>query len=169
MTDLIASRIRAIPDFPRPGILFRDLTPLLADGQAFAATTDALARIAGDFHLIAGIEARGFVFGAALAQKLGKGLILLRKPGKLPGETIGFDYGLEYGRDRLELHRHDLPRRARVLLVDDVLATGGTAHAAVSLLTEAGGTVTRAIFVIELADLGGAARLGVPHDALIRY
>jgi adenine phosphoribosyltransferase len=169
VTALIESRIRAIPDFPRPGILFRDLTPLLADGQAFAATTDALACIAGDFHLIAGVEARGFVFGAALAQKLGKGLILLRKPGKLPGETIGFDYGLEYGRDRLELHRHDLPRGAHVLLVDDVLATGGTAHAAVRLLTEAGARVTRAIFVIELADLGGGARLGVPHESLIRY
>ena len=169
MTALIESRIRAIPDFPKPGILFRDLTPLLADGQAFAATTDALARIAGDFHLIAGVEARGFVFGAALAQKMGKGLILIRKPGKLPGETVGLDYGLEYGRDRLELHRHDLPRGARVLLVDDVLATGGTAEAAVQLLTTAGATVTRAIFVIELADLAGGARLGVPHESLIRY
>ncbi len=169
MTALIASRIRAIPDFPKPGILFRDLTPLLADAAAFAAATDALAGIAGDFDLIAGVEARGFVFGAALAQKLTKGLLLIRKPGKLPGETIGFDYGLEYGEDRLELHRHDLPAGAKVLLVDDVLATGGTAHAAVRLLTEAGGRVTRAIFVIELADLGGASRLGVPHASLIRF
>ncbi|MFQ3665688.1 MAG: adenine phosphoribosyltransferase [Sphingomonadaceae bacterium] len=169
MTAFIESRIRAIPDFPKPGILFRDLTPLLADGQAFAATTDALARIAGDFHLIAGVEARGFVFGAALAHKLGRGLVLLRKPGKLPAETIGFDYGLEYGKDRLELHRHDLPAGARVLLVDDVLATGGTAEAAVRLLQAAGATVTRAIFVIELVDLNGGARLGVPYESLIRY
>jgi adenine phosphoribosyltransferase len=169
MTSLIESRIRTIPDFPKPGILFRDLTPLLADGQAFSATIDALARIAGDHHLIAGIEARGFVFGAALAQKTGRGLVLLRKPGKLPGKTIGFDYGLEYGRDRLELHRDDLPRGARVLLVDDVLATGGTAHAAARLLEQAGATVTRAIFVIELTGLDGAARLGVPHESLIRY
>ncbi|WP_448582802.1 adenine phosphoribosyltransferase, partial [Thermaurantiacus sp.] len=122
-----------------------------------------------DFHLVAGIEARGFVFGAALAHKTGRGLFLLRKPGKLPGRTIGFDYGLEYGRDRLELHRHDLPQGAHVLLVDDVLATGGTAHAAVRLLAEAGAHVTRAIFVVELADLGGAARLGVPHASLVRY
>lgn len=169
MTALIESRIRAIADFPKPGILFRDLTPLLADGQAFAATTDALARIAGDFHLIAGIEARGFVFGAALAQKLGKGLVLIRKPGKLPGETVGLDYGLEYGRDRLELHRHDLPRGASVLLVDDVLATGGTAQAAVQLLGAAGAQVAKAIFVIELADLAGGARLDVPYESLIRY
>mgnify|MGYP000439319369 CR=1 FL=1 len=114
-------------------------------------------------------EARGFVFGAALAQKLGKGLILIRKPGKLPGETIGFDYGLEYGRDRLELHRHDLPAGAKVLLVDDVLATGGTAEAAVGLIEAAGASVTRAIFVIELEALGGGARLTVPWQSLVRY
>jgi adenine phosphoribosyltransferase len=169
MTTLIASRIRAIPDFPKPGILFRDLTPLLADGPAFAATIDALAREAGDFHLIAGIEARGFVFGAALAQKLGRGLLLIRKPGKLPGETIGFDYGLEYGRDRLEIHRDDLPKGARVLLVDDVLATGGTSEAAVRLLHAAGGEVAKALFVVELEGLAGAARLGVPHASLVRF
>ncbi|WP_448586760.1 adenine phosphoribosyltransferase [Thermaurantiacus sp.] len=169
MNALIRSRIRTIPDFPKPGILFRDLTPLLADGQAFAATIDALARLADDFHLIAGIEARGFVFGAALAQKLGRGLLLLRKAGKLPGVTIGFDYGLEYGRDRLEVHRDDLPRGARILLVDDVLATGGTAEAAVRLLEAAGGEVTRALFVVELGDLGGGARLGVPYQSLVTF
>jgi len=169
MSALIERRIRAIPDFPKPGILFRDLTPLLADGEAFAASIEALAAIAGAHELIAGVEARGFVFGAALAQKLGKGLILIRKPGKLPGETIGFDYGLEYGRDRLELHRHDLPAGAKVLLVDDVLATGGTAEAAVGLIEAAGASVTRAIFVIELEALGGGARLTVPWQSLVRY
>jgi adenine phosphoribosyltransferase len=169
MTALIESRIRAIPDFPQPGILFRDLTPVLADGAAFAAAIDALARIAGDCHLIAGIEARGFVFGAALAHRTGRGMLLLRKPGKLPGETVGIDYGLEYGRDRLELHRDDVPRGASVLLVDDVLATGGTAQAAARLIAAAGARVSKAIFLVELADLGGGARLDVPYESVIRY
>ncbi|MCS6986804.1 MAG: adenine phosphoribosyltransferase [Sphingomonadaceae bacterium] len=166
--ELIRARIRDIPDFPKPGILFRDLTPLLADGEAFHLATEALAAQAGEFDLIAGIEARGFVFGAAVAHRTRRGLILIRKPGKLPAETIGFDYGLEYGRDRLELHRHDLPAGARVLLVDDVLATGGTAEAAIRLVTSAGAKVTRALFVVELADLGGASRLTVPHISLVR-
>lgn len=168
MNALISSRIRTIPDFPKPGILFRDLTPLLADGAALQQCVAALCAIAGEFDLIAGVEARGFVFGAALAQQTGKGLILIRKPGKLPGETIGFDYGLEYGRDRLELHRHDLPQGARVLLVDDVLATGGTAEAAARLLEAAGAIVTRAIFVIELEALRGGARLHIPYQSLLR-
>lgn len=168
--DEIARFIRTVPDFPNPGIQFRDLTPLIADGRAFAATTEALKARAGDFDLIAGIEARGFLFGAALAHATGKGLVIVRKPGKLPAETIGHDYALEYGTDRLELHADGVPPGARLLVVDDVLATGGTAEAAVHLIRKAGGTVGRALFVLELEGLGGAARLaaaGVEPVALI--
>jgi adenine phosphoribosyltransferase len=170
--DQIAPHIRAVPDFPRPGILFRDLTPLLANGPAFQATTAALAERAGDYDLIAGIEARGFLFGAALAQLTGHGLVIVRKPGKLPHATIGHSYDLEYGSDRLELHADAVPKGARVLLVDDVLATGGTARAAVSLIRKAGGEVARALFVLELEGLPGAERLradAVEPISLFRY
>jgi adenine phosphoribosyltransferase len=170
--DQIAARVRVVPDFPKPGIQFRDLTPLLADGAAFQATTAALAERAGDYDLIAGIEARGFLFGAALAQLTGNGLVIVRKPGKLPADTIGHDYALEYGQDRLELHADAVPAGARVLLIDDVLATGGTAEAAVQLLRKAGGQVTRALFVLELDGLPGAARLaaqGVEAASLLHY
>jgi adenine phosphoribosyltransferase len=159
MTD-IRAHIRAIPDFPQPGVTFRDLTPLLADGAAFRAAVDRLGEQAGAFDLIAGIEARGFLFGAALAHHSGRGLVIIRKPGKLPGRTIGHDYALEYGTDRLELHADAIPAGTRVLLVDDVLATGGTAAAAVHLVRKAGGEVARALFVVGLPVLGGAARLG---------
>jgi adenine phosphoribosyltransferase len=168
--EAIARHIRAVPDFPKPGIVFRDLTPLLADGPAFQATTAALAARAGAFDLIAGIEARGFLFGAALAQATGHGLVLIRKAGKLPHAIIGHDYALEYGRDRLEVHADAVPPGTRVLLVDDVLATGGTAEAAVLLLAKAGAEVVRAMFVIELDALGGRARLGaLPVESLVRY
>lgn len=170
--DEIAAHVRVVPDFPKPGILFRDLTPLLADGAAFRATTAALAARAGDFDLIAGIEARGFLFGAALAHATGRGLVIVRKPGKLPATTIGHDYALEYGTDRLELHADAVPAGARVLLVDDVLATGGTAEAAVSLVRKAGGTVARALFVMELEGLPGAERLraqGVEPVSLLTF
>ncbi|WP_199554879.1 adenine phosphoribosyltransferase [Sandaracinobacteroides hominis] len=170
--DELGGFVRAVPDFPKPGILFRDLTPLLADGAAFRAATRALADRAGDFDLIAGIEARGFLFGAALAQLTGKGLVIVRKPGKLPGATIAHDYALEYGTDRLELHADAVTAGARVLMVDDVLATGGTAEAAVTLVRKAGGAVARALFVLELEGLPGAARLqalGVEAVSLFRY
>ena len=172
MLDRIAAHVRVVPDFPKPGILFRDLTPLLADGPAFQATTAALAERAGAFDLIAGIEARGFLFGAALAQLTGAGLVIVRKPGKLPAATIGHDYALEYGTDRLELHADAVPAGARVLLMDDVLATGGTAEAAVTLLRKAGAEVARALFVMELDGLPGAARLkaqGVNPVSLLHY
>ncbi|WP_374390088.1 adenine phosphoribosyltransferase [Sandaracinobacter sp.] len=172
MLDRIAAHVRVVPDFPKPGILFRDLTPLLADGPAFQATTAALAERAGAFDLIAGIEARGFLFGAALAQLTGAGLVIVRKPGKLPAATIGHDYALEYGTDRLELHADAVPAGARVLLMDDVLATGGTAEAAVTLLRKAGAEVARALFVMELDGLPGAARLkaqGVDPVSLLHY
>jgi adenine phosphoribosyltransferase len=168
--DAIASRIRTIADFPKPGINFRDLTPLLADGPAFQATTAGLAAAAGPFDLIAGIEARGFLFAAALAQATGHGLVLIRKPGKLPAATIGHDYALEYGTDRLELHADSFAPGTRILLVDDVLATGGTAEAALRLIAKAGGRVPRALFVIALDGLGGMARIeaaGATSVALI--
>ena len=172
MTAAFAHLVRTVADFPRPGIRFRDLTPLLADGPGFRATTDALAALAGGFDLVAGIEARGFLFGAALAYKLEKGIAIVRKPGKLPHRTIAHDYALEYGTDRLELHEDAIPAGANVLLVDDVLATGGTAEAAVTLVRKAGGVVQRALFVMELEGLPGAARLrslGVEPAALLRY
>lgn len=168
----IKALVRAVPDFPKPGIIFRDLTPLLANGAAFQATTAALAERAGDYDLIAGVEARGFLFGAALAQLTGRGLVIVRKAGKLPGATIGHDYALEYGTDRLELHAGQVPDSARVLVVDDVLATGGTAQAAVSLLRKAGATVERAVFVLELDGLAGAEKLaaaGVQARSLMHY
>lgn len=168
----IAAHVRLVPDFPKPGIQFRDLTPLLADGRTFRATTEAMAERAGAFDLIAGVEARGFLFGAALAQLTGKGLVIVRKPGKLPGSIIGHDYALEYGTDRLELHEGQVPPSARVVLVDDVLATGGTAQAAVHLLRKAGATVERALFVLELDGLSGAERLkalGVSPQSLLHY
>ena len=172
MNAFIASHIRAVPDYPKPGILFRDLSPLLASADAFQATIAALAALAEPFDLIAGIEARGFLFGAALAQATRHGMIIVRKPGKLPGATIAHDYALEYGTDRLELHADAVPAGARVLLVDDVLATGGTAEAAVHLLRKAGATVSQALFVLELPALQGAARLaaqGVKPNALVRF
>ncbi|TPE62437.1 adenine phosphoribosyltransferase [Sandaracinobacter neustonicus] len=172
MLDTISAHIRVVPDFPKPGIQFRDLTPLLADGPAFQATTAALAERAGEFDMIAGVEARGFLFGAALAQLTGRGLVIVRKPGKLPAATIGHDYDLEYGTDRLELHADAFAPGTRVLLVDDVLATGGTAEAAVTLLRKAGGMVERAMFVMELDGLPGAARLramGVEPVSLLHY
>ena len=166
--------IRTVPDFPAPGILFRDVTTLLADGPGFAACVGHLAeraRAAGA-GLVAGIEARGFVFGAAIAAQLGIGFVPVRKPGKLPGVTLGRDYALEYGRDRLEIDPVAVARGQRVVLVDDLIATGGTALTAAELLREAGGVVDTALFVIDLPDLGGAARLraaGLSVDALIDF
>jgi len=157
------SLVRTIPDHPKPGIQFRDITTLIADPAGLASAVDALA----DPHLgaaegpqvVAGIEARGFLFGTALAVRLGLGFLPLRKPGKLPGETLGRDYHLEYGTDRIELHVGAIRPGQRVLLVDDLIATGGTAEAAVLLLREAGAEVVECAFVIDLPDLGGTTRL----------
>jgi len=169
----IAALIRTIPDFPKPGILFRDITTLLLDGPGLARTIARLAALhPGPIDLVAGIEARGFIFGAAVAHALGVGLVLIRKDGKLPGATIGVDYALEYGQDRIVMHEDALVPGARVLLVDDLIATGGTASAAVRLLRKAGGIVTGAAFVIDLPDLGGAERLradGVAVGALVAF
>jgi len=158
--DDLRALIRTIPDFPKPGIQFRDITTLLLDAKGFEAAVDRLGASLNETpDLIAGIDARGFVFAAALAHKLGRGLILIRKDGKLPGETIAEEYTLEYGTDRLAMHIDACAPGAKVLLVDDLIATGGTALAAVRLLRRAGASVTEAAFAIELVDLPGAGRL----------
>jgi adenine phosphoribosyltransferase len=159
--DELKSLVRTIPDFPKPGIQFRDITTLLIDGPGFAATVDALVELARPYQadLIAGIEARGFIFSGPVARALGAGLLPVRKPGKLPGPRIGIDYALEYGTDRLEIHEGACVPGHRVVLVDDLIATGGTALATVELLRRSGAEVPAALFVIDLPDLGGAALL----------
>lgn len=173
-TDSLTALVRTIPDFPKPGILFRDITTLLADGDGLRDLVDRMAAVARplDPDLIVGIEARGFILGAALALALGKGFVPVRKKGKLPGKTVGIDYCLEYGTDRLELHEGQVPVGARVLLVDDLIATGGTALAAAQLLREQGASVLMALFAIDLPDLGGMASLaadGVAAQAIIAF
>ncbi|MES2175947.1 MAG: adenine phosphoribosyltransferase [Pseudomonadota bacterium] len=173
-TDSLTALVRTIPDFPKPGILFRDITTLLADGDGLRDLVDRMAAVARplDPDLIVGIEARGFILGAALALALGKGFVPVRKKGKLPGKTVGIDYCLEYGADRLEMHEGQVPTGARVLLVDDLIATGGTALAAAQLLREQGASVLMALFAIDLPDLGGMASLmadGVAAQAIIAF
>jgi adenine phosphoribosyltransferase len=167
------SLIRAVPDFPQQGVVFRDVTPLLADAGAFARCIDALAEpwLGLGVQAVCGIESRGFIFGAALAQKLNAGFVPLRKPGKLPPPVVQVDYQLEYGSDRLEARADALKPGERTLLVDDVLATGGTLAAARALLDRLGGELVGAAVVIELAALQGRARWrdGVPLHALLRY
>ena len=171
--DDLRALIRTIPDFPKPGIQFRDITTLLLDARGFAAAVERLAPPSGARpDLVAGIDARGFVFAAALAQRLGTGLILIRKDGKLPGETIAEEYALEYGTDRLAMHVDACAAGAKVLLVDDLIATGGTALAAAKLLRRAGAEVLGASFVIDLPSLGGADRLreqGVSVHTLVAF
>ncbi|KLI64813.1 adenine phosphoribosyltransferase [Aurantiacibacter marinus] len=172
--DAIKARIRTVPDFPKKGIQFRDITTLLADGEALAMSVQELARLSrtGQFDSVAGIEARGFIFGTALAIQLGLGFIPLRKGGKLPVETIGEDYSLEYGIARLELDPSLIATGERVLLVDDLLATGGTAIAGANLLRRAGAVVDRALFVIDLPELGGAKALaahGLNAEAVVTF
>ena len=158
--DDLKALVRTIPDFPRPGIQFRDITTLLLDRDGLAGAVDALAAtIDGPVDLVAAIEARGFAIGGALAVKLGAGLLLVRKDGKLPGATIAEDYALEYGTDRLQMHVDACAPGARVLIVDDLIATGGTAMAAVRLVKQAGGRVVGARFLIDLPDLGGSGAL----------
>lgn len=164
--------IRDVPDFPRPGILFKDIAPLLADAAGLDLAVHALLapwRDAG-VGAIAGIESRGFILGAAMAVRLGVGFVPLRKPGKLPGEVIGVDYALEYGSDRLEMQADALPAGTAVLLVDDVLATGGTLAAASRLVARQGARLLGAAVLVELTALGGRARWpdGTPLEAVLR-
>jgi adenine phosphoribosyltransferase len=172
MQDL-ALLIRAVADFPRPGVMFRDVTPLLADAGGFARCIDALAEPwqGGSVQVVCGIEARGFIFGAALAQKLHAGFVPLRKPGKLPPPVETVDYQLEYGSDRLQAQSDALKPGERVLIVDDVSATGGTLAAARALVDQLGGELVGASVVIELAALQGRARWQGDHPlhSLMRY
>ena len=163
--------IRAIPDFPKPGILFRDITPLLLDAPAFRDTVEAIcAPYLNRVDVIVGIESRGFIVGSAVAYHLGTGLALVRKPGKLPAKTFEARYDLEYGSDGLQIHQDAFRHGSRVLIVDDLLATGGTAGATIELVKKSGGEVVACAFVILLADLGGRKRLA-PFEvhSLIQY
>jgi adenine phosphoribosyltransferase len=168
----LRSLIRDIPDFPAPGVLFRDITPLLHDPDALRQTNDALAELACEFSatVIAGIEARGFIFGVPVAERLGVPFVPVRKPGKLPAEAASVSYALEYGEDSLEMHRDPGVSGERVAIIDDLLATGGTAAACAELIDSCGGVVAGAAFVIELSELGGRAALGdYPIAALTTY
>ncbi len=173
-SEQLRATIRTVPDFPKPGIQFRDITTLLADPAALRTSVALLAehvRLSGA-TLVAGMEARGFIFGAAVAMEAGVGFVPIRKPGKLPIATIGVDYALEYGTDRLEVDPDAIAHDSRVALVDDLIATGGTALAAEELVRKAGGQVAAALFVIDLPELGGAARLreaGIAVETLLAF
>ena len=168
----LRGKIRDVPDFPRPGIVFKDIMPLLADADALHEAVDQLAAFAAPRRpdLVLGAEARGFILGGALAYRLGCGFVAARKPGKLPWRTVSEAYALEYGADTLELHDDTIVAGTRVLVHDDLLATGGTAQAKVSLVERLGGVVVGVAFLVELAFLGGRERLG-GYDvlSLIRY
>ena len=169
----LKSAIRDIPDFPRPGIIFKDITPILGNGQLFQRVIDQLAIEAQKVNpsKVVGIDARGFLFGGAVAYKLGLGCVLVRKKGKLPFRTVGSSYQLEYGDAEMEMHIDSIAEGERVVLVDDLLATGGTSGAAVNLIQKTGGVVGSALFVIELAFLNGREKLppNVPVYSMVRY
>lgn len=164
LSDLVASRLRDVPDFPRAGVVFKDITPLLGDGDAFGEVIRALAArhttALRPVEVVAGVEARGFIIGAALAHELGVGFVPVRKVGKLPGATVQQTYDLEYGSATIEVHADAVSDGQRVLLVDDVLATGGTAIAAWDLLTQCGADVVELATIVELAFLGGREAMG---------
>ncbi|MFJ2605178.1 adenine phosphoribosyltransferase [Streptomyces sp. NPDC091279] len=178
MTDiqeLLLSRIRDVQDYPQPGVMFKDITPLLADPAAFTALTDALAEIAEETRAtkVVGLEARGFILGAPVAVRAGLGFVPVRKAGKLPGATLGQRYDLEYGSAEIEVHAEDLSAEDRVLVIDDVLATGGTAEASLQLIRRAGAEVAGLAVLMELGFLGGRSRLeptleGAPLEALLQ-
>jgi len=169
----LAALIRNIPDYPKPGIMFRDVSSLLLDADGYRTTIDRLAALVDpDTTLVAGIEARGFIVASGIAYALGLGQLMLRKPGKLPGEKIGIDYTLEYGTDRIEMHVGHVRPDQKVLLVDDLIATGGTALAGVDLIRQGGGKVEQALFIVDLPDLGGAEKLrrqNIRVDTLIGF
>jgi adenine phosphoribosyltransferase len=170
----IKTTVRHIPDYPKKGILFHDITTLLADARAFRRAVDELVHpwAGSKIDKVAGIEARGFILGGAVAHQLSVGFIPLRKKGKLPHTVIGEDYDLEYGKDRIEIHIDALEKGERVLLIDDLIATGGTAFAGIKLLERAGANVVGCSFVIDLPELGGADKLraiGKPVAALVAF
>jgi adenine phosphoribosyltransferase len=170
----LADAIRTIPDYPKPGILFRDITTLLGDARAFRRTVDELVQpfVGRKIDKVAGIEARGFILGGAVAHQLSAGFVPIRKKGKLPHVTVGVEYALEYGVDTIEMHIDGVAPGETVLLVDDLIATGGTAVAAVQLLRQTGAEVVGAAFVIDLPDLGGADKLravGVSLSTLVAF
>jgi len=172
MTADIERLIRDVPDFPKPGILFKDITPLLADASGFERVVDLLGERVTPHKpdVLVGIESRGFIFGAALAMKLGLGLQIVRKPGKLPFTTNAVDYELEYGTDTVQIHTDAVEANKRYAVIDDLLATGGTARATCELITSMGGIVACCAFVIELAELPGRARLDAfACESLLSY
>ena len=174
LEETLRAAIRTIPDYPKPGVLFRDITTLLGNARAFRDAVDALARpFAGRaIDKIAGIEARGFILGGAVAHQLSAGFVPIRKKGKLPHETLRVAYSLEYGLDEMEVHRDGVAPGERVIIIDDLIATGGSAEAAIKLLRQIGADIVAACFVIDLPDLGGSRKLeslGVPVRTLIGF
>jgi adenine phosphoribosyltransferase len=168
----LRSLIRDVPDFPKPGIVFKDITTLTKDPEGLRASVDAIAEHYADagVDLVVGIEARGFVFGAAVAYKMGVGFVPARKPGKLPAQTVSAEYELEYGTDAIEIHRDAIAQGQRVLIVDDLLATGGTAAAAAELVSGLGGEIVAIAFLVDLAFLKGRDKLaGYEVFSLIEY
>lgn len=166
--DQVQRLIRDVPDFPKPGVLFKDITPVLSNPQAFQSMINHLAELVpANSTRLASIESRGFILGAAVAMKLNMGMVLIRKPGKLPFATLSHSYDLEYGKDTLQIHTDALSDKDRVCIVDDVLATGGTAAAAETLCLELGATVSGFAFLMELGFLNGRAKLRAPSRSLI--
>ncbi|MBI2521067.1 MAG: adenine phosphoribosyltransferase [Bdellovibrio sp.] len=170
----IRSKIRTIPNYPKPGIMFRDITTLLKDREGFAMAIDQLCARYNDKKLdvIAGIEARGFIIGAAMAVRMKLGFVPIRKKGKLPGPTVGVSYKLEYGEDHIEIHKDAIQRGERVLLVDDLIATGGTALGAAKLIRQIGGELVEACFIVDLPELKGGDKLreqGIPYFSLVDF
>lgn len=167
----LKDHIRGIPDFPKPGVLFYDISTLLRHADAWQVAMGRMAKMVRAYQpdLIAGIESRGFLLAAPLALKMGCGFIMLRKRGKLPGATIGYDYDLEYGSDRIEIQADAVERGQRVVIVDDLLATGGTMQAGIALLRQVGAVVPAAAAIIELNFLEGRKRLDIPFEALVSY
>jgi adenine phosphoribosyltransferase len=167
----LKDHIRAIPDFPKPGILFYDISTLLRDADAWQVAMGRMSKAVRAYQpdLVAGVESRGFLIAAPLALKLGCGFIMLRKRGKLPGATVALDYALEYGTDRIEIQADAVQQGQRVVVVDDLLATGGTMAAGIQLLRNVGAMVPAAAALIELSFLGGRARLDVPVESLVTY
>lgn len=167
----LKQHIRGIPDFPKPGILFYDISTLLRHPKAWQVAMDRMAELVRPYQptLLAGIESRGFLLAAPLALKLGCGFVMLRKPGKLPGAVTGFDYALEYGSDRIEMQSDAVTPGMRVVVVDDLLATGGTMSAGIQLLRNGGAEVAAAAALIELSFLGGRSRISAPFEALLAY